>query len=236
VPDHPRPVHLAPSILSADFGRLAEQVAEVSRSGHADQLHVDVMDGRFVPNLTFGPMIVKAIRRATELPLDVHLMIVEPGRYYEAFAESGANAMTVHVEACPHLERDLVEIRRLGCRAGVAINPGTSPVLIDSVLDVVDVVLVMSVNPGFGGQAFIPASLRKIARVRAMLDQAGSGADLSVDGGISASTAGPVIQAGANVLVAGSAIFQHPGGIAEGLSDLRRAAEDAKRKTQSANS
>ncbi|MGH2458363.1 MAG: ribulose-phosphate 3-epimerase, partial [Chloroflexota bacterium] len=149
-------VKLAPSILAADFGRLTEQVQEIERAGDVDRVHVDVMDGRFVPNLSFGPMIVSVVRRATRLPLDVHLMIVEPGRYYQAFVDSGANLLTVHVEACPHLYRDLEEIRKLGCRAGVAINPGTSPILIDSVLDVADVILVMSVSPGFGGQQFIP--------------------------------------------------------------------------------
>src|SRR5205814_5155666 len=141
------------------------------------------------PNLSFGPMVVAAIRRATRLPLDVHLMLVEPGRYYAAFVDSGASSLTVHVEACPHLERDLAEIRRLGCRAGVSINPGTTPVLIDSVLDGVDLVLVMSVNPGFGGQAFIPASLSKIARVRELLDRSGVPIDLAVDGGIGPTTA-----------------------------------------------
>jgi len=225
VSDQPRPARLAPSILAADFGRLAEQVAELNAAGDVDRVHVDVMDGRFVPNLSFGPMVVAAIRRATELPLDVHLMLVEPARYYASFVDSGANSLTVHVEACPHLERDLAEIRRLGCRAGVAINPGTTPVLIDSVLDALDVVLVMSVNPGFGGQTFLSSSLRKIARVREMLDRAGGRVDLAVDGGIGPTTARAVVNAGADVLVAGSSVFQHPAGIAAGLRDLRRAAD-----------
>lgn len=218
-------VKLAPSILAADFGRLTEQVQELERAGDVDRVHVDVMDGMFVPNLSFGPMIVAVIRRATRLPLDVHLMMVEPGRYYQAFVDSGANALTVHVEACPHVYRDLEEIRHLGCKAGVAINPGTSPILIDSVLDVADIVLVMSVSPGFGGQKFIPESVVKIGRVRRMLDAAGSSADLAVDGGVATSTAGQVVKAGANVLVAGSAIFRHPGGVAEALRELRRASE-----------
>src|SRR5579885_3269453 len=197
-------VKLAPSILAADFGRLTEQVQEIERAGDVDRIHVDVMDGMFVPNLSFGPIIVAAIRRATRLPLDVHLMMVEPGRYYQAFVDSGANALTVHVEACPHLYRDLEEIRQRGCRAGVAINPGTSPVTIDSVLDLAEIILVMSVSPGFGGQQFIPSSVGKIERVRRMLDETGSEADLAVDGGIAPPTAGRAVAAGANVLVAGS--------------------------------
>jgi ribulose-phosphate 3-epimerase len=223
VAESPIRVRLAPSILTADFGRLADQVAELDRSGLIDRVHVDVMDGLFVPNLSFGPLIVQAVRRATSVPLDVHLMIVEPARYYAAYVASGASYLTVHAEACPHLNRDLTEIRRLGARPGVAINPGTSPCLIDSVLDVADVVLVMTVNPGFGGQTFIPSSVEKIRRVRRMLDAAGSAAELSVDGGISPATARLVIDAGANVLVSGSAVFQHPGGLAAGLADLRRA-------------
>lgn len=218
-------VLLAPSILAADFGRLREQVQELDRAGGVDRIHVDVMDGVFVPNLSFGPMIVKVIRDATRLPLDVHLMMVDPGRYYAAFQESGADFLTVHVEACPHLDRDLAEIRRRGMRAGVAINPGTTPVLLDSVLQALDLILVMSVNPGFGGQQFIESSVAKIARVRAMLDAAGSSADISVDGGISPATAPRVVASGANVLVAGSAIFRHSSGIGEAIAELRRAAQ-----------
>jgi len=218
-------VLLAPSILAADFGRLREQVQELDQAGGVDRIHVDVMDGVFVPNLSFGPMIVKVIRDATRLPLDVHLMMVDPGRYYAAFQESGADFLTVHVEACPHLDRDLAEIRRRGMRAGVAINPGTTPVLLDSVLQALDLILVMSVNPGFGGQQFIESSVAKIARVRAMLDAAGSSADISVDGGISPATAPRVVASGANVLVAGSAIFRHSSGIGEAIAELRRAAQ-----------
>jgi ribulose-phosphate 3-epimerase len=220
----PRPVLLSPSILAADFGRLTEQVQELERSGLADRVHVDVMDGHFVPNISFGPMIVEVVRRATTLPLDVHLMITQPDRYLAAFAQSGASSLTVHVEACPHLERDLTEIRRLGCRAGVAINPGSTPVLIDSVLHAIDVVLVMSVNPGFGGQAFIESSLEKIRRVRALLDRAAPTADLAVDGGVGPKNAGAIVAAGANVLVAGSAVFRNPAGVAGALRELKQAA------------
>lgn len=226
--DLSRSVNLAPSILAADFGRLAEQVQELQHSGQADRVHVDVMDGVFVPNLSFGPMIVEVIRRATTLPLDVHLMIVQPDRYLAAFAASGASSLTVHVEACPHLDRDLAEIRRAGCRAGVAINPGSTPVLLDSVLTALDGVLVMSVNPGFGGQTFIPSSLEKIRRIRRMLDSAGSSADLAVDGGIGPANAGSVIEAGANVLVAGSAVFRGAGGVSAALGELRQAAESSR--------
>jgi ribulose-phosphate 3-epimerase len=216
-------IQLAPSILTADFGRLASQIQEIESAGRVDRIHVDIMDGLFVPNISFGPIVVSAIRRATSLPLDVHLMIVDPGRYLNAFVDSGANWLTVHVEACRHLNRDLAEIRRLGARAGVALNPGTSPTSIDSVLADVDLVLVMTVNPGFGGQRLIPSTIAKVARVRAMLDLVESAADLEVDGGISAATADKVVRAGANVLVAGSAILQHPGGIAEGVTAIRHA-------------
>lgn len=223
-------IKLAPSILAADFGRLTEQVHELDRSGLVDRIHVDVMDGLFVPNLSFGPMIVQVIRKATTLPLDVHLMIVDPGRYLNVYADSGANYLTVHVETCPHLAKDLAEIRRLGCKAGVAINPGTTPVLIDSVLDLLDVVLVMSVNPGFGGQKFIPSALPKIVRVRQMLEAAGARAEISVDGGVGLDTAPQVVAAGASVLVAGSAIFRHGEGVAAALKELRTAVENAGNK------
>ncbi len=217
------PVLIAPSILTADFGRLTEQIHEIEAAGGVDRIHVDVMDGVFVPNITMGPVIVSAIRRATALPLDVHLMIVEPGRYLATFVDAGANGLTIHVEGSHHLNRDLVEIRRLGARSGVALNPGTSPITIDSVLDDVDLVLVMSVNPGFGGQKLIRSAIGKIARIRAMLDLVSSPAELEVDGGISALTAPDAVRAGANVLVAGSAILQHPEGIAAGVDAIRRA-------------
>ena len=216
-----RKVQLAPSILSADFGHLAENIQELDRTGDVDRIHLDVMDGVFVPNLSFGAMIVAAVRRVTNLPLDVHLMTVEPGRYYPVYVDSGANVLMVHVEACPHLNRDLSEISRLGVRTGVAINPGTSLYSLDGVLDILDVVLIMSVNPGFGGQTFIPSSLRKIERVRQMIDLVSSKADVAVDGGVGASNAGRIIEAGANVLIAGSSVFQNPGGIAAGMAALR---------------
>lgn len=195
---------VAPSILSADFARLGEEIAAVEAAG-ADWLHVDVMDGRFVPNLTIGPPVVKAIRRVTKLPLDVHLMIVEPERYVDAFAEAGADTITVHVEACVHLHRTLCHIRSLGKRAGVTMNPSTPEDGLRYVLDVCDQVLVMSVNPGFGGQAFIPEVLPKVARIREMIGD--RKIDLEIDGGITSVTARDAVAAGANVLVAGSAVF-----------------------------
>jgi len=197
---------VAPSILSADFARLADDIAAVEKAG-ADWLHVDVMDGRFVPNLTIGPPVVKAIRKVTKLPLDVHLMIVEPEKYVEAFAEAGADTITVHVEACTHLHRTLAHIRSLGKRAGVTMNPSTSEETIRYVLDVADLVLVMSVNPGFGGQSFIRSQLGKIAKIRAMIDERKHPIDLEVDGGITQETAPEAIAAGARVLVAGNAVF-----------------------------
>jgi len=200
------PVRIAPSILSADLGRLAEEVRDVERGG-ADWIHVDVMDGRFVPNITLGPIVVGAVRRATRLPVDVHLMIVEPERYIEDFAQAGADVISVHVEASTHLERTLTEIRRLGKRAGVVLNPHTPEESIRYVLGVTDLVLVMSVNPGFGGQKFLPAVLPKLAAIRRMIDASGRDIDLEVDGGVSPATARAVVEAGARVLVAGNAVF-----------------------------
>jgi ribulose-phosphate 3-epimerase len=221
-------VRLAPSILSADFAALGAGVEAVERGG-ADQIHLDVMDGHFVPNLTFGPALVAAVRRVTRLPLDVHLMIEEPDRYLEAFAAAGATGLTVHVEVLPHLHRTLTAIRELGCKAGVAINPATPLDVLDEILGLVDVILVMSVNPGFGGQAFIPRSESKIQRVRELLDRAGSRADLSVDGGVDRRTVGPVVRAGANVVVAGAAIFEggQPEQAARDLKALALAAAGA---------
>jgi ribulose-phosphate 3-epimerase len=202
-------VRLAPSILSADFAALGAQVAAVERGG-ADLIHVDVMDGHFVPNLTMGPVVVKALRRSTRLPLDVHLMITDPDRYIEAFAEAGAASLIVHAEVLPHLHRTLSAIRALKCRAGVAINPSTPPSAIQEVAGLVDQVLVMSVNPGFGGQSFIPESESKIQRVRELLDRAGTRADIEVDGGVDTSTVQRVVAAGATILVAGAAVFGTP--------------------------
>ena len=214
-------IRIAPSILAADFAALGEAVREAEAAG-ADLIHVDVMDGRFVPNLTIGPPVVAALRRVTGLPLDVHLMIVEPERYLRAFAEAGADWLTVHPEATIHLHRTLTQIRALGLKAGVALNPATSEESLRYVLGVVDHVLVMSVNPGFGGQSFIPAVLPKIERVRAMLDGAGRRAvSIAVDGGITPQTAPQVVAAGADVLVAGSAIFRAEAGVAEAIRRLR---------------
>jgi len=218
-------VRLAPSILSADFAALGDAVRAVERGG-ADQIHLDVMDGHFVPNLTIGPAIVKAVRRVTSLPLDVHLMVTDPDACLDAFAEAGANAMTVHVEVLPHLNRTLSAIRKLGCRAGVAINPSTPPEALNEVLDDLDIVLVMSVNPGFGGQSFIPHSESKSQRVRQMLDARRSRADLSVDGGIDRTTLPRVVSAGATVLVAGAAIFGTPDP-EQTTRDLRALAQQA---------
>ncbi|MBI4513916.1 MAG: ribulose-phosphate 3-epimerase [Gemmatimonadetes bacterium] len=212
---------IAPSILSADFGRLAQQIETAERAG-ADWIHVDVMDGHFVPNLTIGPAIVSAVRKATKLPLDVHLMIEDPDRYLEAFADAGANLLTVHHEACVHLHRTVQRIRELGLRAGVAVNPATAVELLGDALRHVDLVLVMTVNPGFGGQAFIPTCVPKIARVREMLEaQRLQGVEIEVDGGIDPMTAPTCTAAGATVLVAGNSIFGD-GRIADNIQALRR--------------
>ncbi|MCL2778167.1 MAG: ribulose-phosphate 3-epimerase [Polyangiaceae bacterium] len=213
---------IAPSILSADFAHLAEEITAVEKAG-ADWLHIDVMDGRFVPNITIGPPVVKAIRRVTTLPLDVHLMIVEPERYVEDFAKAGADIITVHVEATTHLERTLRQVQSFGKRAGVTLNPATSEDTLRYVMGVVDQVLVMSVNPGFGGQIFIRESLEKIRAIRKMIDNVGRAIDLEVDGGITPSTAPEVIAAGARVLVAGQAIFSVPS-YAEAIASLRASA------------
>lgn len=214
-------IKVAPSILSADFARLGEEVAAVEKAG-ADWLHVDVMDGRFVPNLTLGPPIVKAIRRVTTLPLDVHLMIVEPERYVDAFAEAGADTITIHVEACTHLHRTLGHIKSLGKRAGVVLNPSTHEDTLAYVIDVADLVLVMSVNPGFGGQSFIREVLPKVKAIRAMIDASGRAIDLEIDGGITKETAPDAIAAGARVLVAGSAVFNGgEAGYASAIAALR---------------
>ncbi len=215
-------VKLVPSILSADFGRLAEQVREAEAAG-ADAIHIDVMDGHFVPPITMGPLVVEAVRRATSLPLDVHLMIERPDRQIEPLRQAGASHLTIHVEATPHPHRVLAQIREAGLSAGIGLNPGTPVAAIEELLAAVDLVLVMAVNPGWGGQSFIPAALPKIRRVRELLDAAGHAAKIEVDGGVSAATAGGCVAAGARMLVAGSAIFAAPDGIAAATARIRTA-------------
>ncbi|MFQ5615960.1 MAG: ribulose-phosphate 3-epimerase [Anaerolineales bacterium] len=218
-------IKLAPTILSADFSRLGTQVEEAVNAG-AEYIHVDVMDGHFVPNITIGPLIVEALRplaNARGAVLDIHLMIENPDRYLGDFARAGADIITVHVEACPHLHRTVQAIRELDVKPGVTLNPATPLVTLEEILPDVDLVLIMSVNPGFGGQKYIPGSTTKIRRLRQMLDAIGSQADLEVDGGIKAHNAAEAVAAGANVLVAGSAIFSGPQTITENVQALQRA-------------
>ena len=202
----PTAVKVAPSILSANFARLGEEVRAVEAGG-ADYIHVDVMDGRFVPNITIGPVVVEAVHRSTHLPLDVHLMIVEPEKYLHDFSQAGARFLSVHVEVAPHLHRLIQQIRSLGVRPSVVLNPSTPLSSIEDVLGDVDMILLMSVNPGFGGQSFIPHTVDKVRRLRQMLESRGLSVDIEVDGGINPQTARQVIDAGANVLVAGTAVF-----------------------------
>jgi ribulose-phosphate 3-epimerase len=216
-------IRIAPSLLSADFGRLAEEVRAADLAG-GDLLHVDVMDGRFVPNITIGPVVLQAVRKATRSELDVHLMIVEPERYLEDFARAGADALVVHAETCMHLHRTVQQIRALGKKAGVSLNPHSSLAVLDVVLPDLSSVLLMTVNPGFGGQAFIPAVVPKIKALRDEIDRRGLSVEISVDGGISPATAATVTEAGATILVAGAAVFGKPD-YAQAISEIRAAAE-----------
>lgn len=224
-------VKIAPSILAADFAELGAAV-RAAEAGGADYIHVDVMDGHFVPNITIGPPVVAALRQATTLPLDVHLMIEAPDRYLADFARAGADILTVHVETCPHLHRTVQAIRDLGVRPGVTLNPATPLESVYEILPYVDQVLVMTVNPGFGGQSYIPtmtAKVRRLATLARSLTAAGAEVEIEVDGGIDATTAGPVVAAGATVLVAGTNVFRHNGGVAAGIRSLRAAAEAGRR-------
>ncbi|MAS36217.1 MAG: ribulose-phosphate 3-epimerase [Anaerolineaceae bacterium] len=215
-------VRIAPSILAADFTRLGEQVAEAEASG-GDLIHIDVMDGRFVPNITMGPLVVEAARRSTSLPLDVHLMIVEPERYIADFADAGADRITVHIEASPNLHRTLQSIHAAGCAAGVALNPHTPAASLSEIMHMVDVILVMTVNPGFGGQSFLAEILPKIRQLRTMIVDSGRQIDLGVDGGIDTTTVQQVVAAGADVLVAGSSIFSKQFSVQHGIQQLQAA-------------
>ncbi len=219
-------IKIAPSILAADFGRLADQVAQAQEAG-ADLIHIDVMDGRFVPNITMGPAIVEAVAKVAAIPLDVHLMIVEPERFVRRFADSGADSISVHVEACPHLHRVLEQIEAVGCRAGVALNPHTPAATLGDVLDNIELINVMTVNPGFGGQTFIKGMIRKLQKLRAMVDNSGKDIEIEVDGGINIDTIAAVIAAGATIAIAGAGVFQHERGIAAGIDALRQRAARA---------
>jgi len=217
-----RRVLISPSILSADFSCLGDQVREADAAG-ADAIHIDVMDGHFVPNITIGPLVVRALRRVTELPLEVHLMIEQPERYIGDFAEAGADLIIVHVETCPHLDRTLHQIREADVRVGVTLNPSTPVLALQEILDLVDHVLVMSVNPGFGGQSLIPYTLEKVRQLAALRDERHLGYDIEVDGGINAETVQSVVEAGANILVMGSAIFGHLAGVQDAMDEVRAA-------------
>ncbi len=213
-------IKISPSILSADFARLGEHVSEAEAAG-VEYIHVDVMDGHFVPNITIGPMIVKALRRITKLPLDVHLMIEKPESFLEEFAKAGADILTVHQETCTHLHSTIQQIHDLGVKAGVSINPSTPVSTLEEVLPDLDLVLVMSVNPGFGGQSYIKSCTQKIKKLRKMLDDCGSSAELEVDGGVNVNTVNEVVNAGADVFVAGSAVFNDKNSVAENVKLLR---------------
>ncbi len=221
---------IAPSILAADLGCLGDQLKALEDSGLADRIHVDIMDGHFVPTMSFGPMLCDVVHRAVKLPIDVHLMVTEPGRFIDECARGNAAGVTVHVEACPHVLRDLTYIKSLGMKAGITLNPGTPLSAIEEALDIVDLVLIMSVNPGWGGQPFLESSLRRISRLQSMITSIGRPVDaieIEVDGGINALTARRIVEAGGKVLVAGSAVFRHPNGITAGLKAIHEAIEPA---------
>jgi len=221
------PVKIAPSILTADIGRIAEQVREAAAAG-ADYIHLDVMDGHFVPVITFGPLLVSAVRKAVDIPLDVHLMIERPEEHVAAFRDAGGDILNVHVEATKHLHRVVELVRRLGARAGVCLNPETPLSAVEDVLDQVDQVMVMAVNPGWGGQSFIESSLDKVAQLSKDLDRRGLSVDIEVDGGVNLSTGPRCVAAGANVLVAGSFVYNDRASVAENLRTLRAALDGAK--------
>ncbi|MFH7320495.1 ribulose-phosphate 3-epimerase [Desulfurivibrio sp. D14AmB] len=220
-PTNQKPPQFAPSILSADFSRLGEEIRAVAAAG-ADIIHVDVMDGHFVPNITIGPLVVDAVRKITDLPLDVHLMVENPERYVEAFARAGADWITVHVETGHHLHRTVHQIKDLGKRAGLVLNPATSLATLDYLLAEIDLVMLMSVNPGFGGQSFIPSALQKIRELKGMIEERGLSTEIEVDGGVAPDTIRAIREAGADIFVAGSAIFGRPD-YARAISDLKAA-------------
>jgi ribulose-phosphate 3-epimerase len=218
---------IAASILAADFARLGEQVREADQGG-AGLIHIDVMDGRFVPNLTLGAVVIEAIRRSTQLPLDVHVMIVEPDHLLPDFAKAGANRITVHVETCPNLHRTLQAIKALGCGAGVALNPHTPASALSEVIHMLDVIIVMSVNPGFGGQAFLPEVLPKVRQLRQMIKDSGRKIDLEIDGGVNTETAPICVQAGVNVLIAGSSVYNPKFSVKAGIEALKKSIVDSR--------